>query len=99
MPRVFWELQKNDNWVDAEKDVKDIGVSRWALYNSPWYVWEDFEFYFTNTKGWNFSFELAGDPNGPAGTDSFHCFTLRDGNHCVDFDNSRKGGPVIDGVI
>jgi len=103
MVRVFWELQIDDStWVEAEQDVKDIGVRRWKLYRRAWYVLFDvYEFYFTSTKGWRFVFDLAGDPNGPVGNDSFECFTFRpwDSDHCVDFDNGRTGGPVIDGVI
>jgi len=51
-----------------------------------------YELYFTNTRGWNWYFELAG------GEDSVHCFTLRNDDHCIDFDNSTRDPPAIDGV-
>jgi len=97
MVGVWWELRNDRNWVAAEQDVKDIGVLRWAFYRrAPIIFFDVYEFYFTNTKGWNFTFELAA--GNDSDTDSFHCFTLRNGNHCVDFDNGRIP-PAIAGVI
>jgi len=80
---VHWALRNDENWVaTVEEDAVNKGIPRWAFYRRTgrFIFFDHLEFWFNNTKGWRFDFALAGN-NG------FTCFTFRNGDHCVNFDD------------